>query len=718
MVIVGTVILAAPGSCGAPCRPAQPSSHGSAVNCYGGPRRQQVQVAVTVPTFRFVASAFRVRPRLYIAVLALVAYVLAAPASAHGADSDFRSAEVTATRFFEPLEHNVVDVAGEFAEGPPYTADFLANFTATGGIERWGYPTSAVFEESPGRLTQYYQRGVVDWQPPPGGGAHSFQRRLAWDYLGGGLGGSTDLGVELHLTNPNPGDLLGPWGHKVANTSVEGVPIGFAAFFHRLGGIASFGFPKTDARRDTHPQAELHTPGRPVDGRIRQYFQSAVLEYHPESPGAPVKLSLLGDTLRDHRYPGRAWRHYLAFGPEAPLAVGDQLNLGPARRGPQGASVEAVAEFLELSLLRVETDRACGSGFFVTDDGYALTTWTLASDAQSITVESPRGYSAPARLVAGDVAFDLALIKIDGDGHFPVVWDDAGSAAVGDDLVTHGYRSTSILNGRATACQAWPTAELRSYTHVASHQRSDFRPPIDVGNSGGPAALRSGQVAGLIAGGTPERPSAEAFVPAVEIQPRISAWIADLDRGQAATRPPQQSYERTVLAQLDALVCPAGATDRGVWDWPLAVQVQGREIELTATVFLNDNAFSAAFIEFGDGFYNLVFRNDLIILGEYYDYESYSTLRWQRGHIYSPDIFRDEIHGDLKRGAEFDVKFVYNGGAVALFVNGNTVHQDTGYPYLDDISIGIGCIDPDYYEDTPEIHLTDILITGRPSPTI
>jgi len=673
---------------------------------------------VTVPSSIVVAPASRVRPLLFVTLLALIAYLHTAPTPARAASSGFRSAQITATHFFQPLQHNVVNLAGEFADATPYEANFLDNFANTGGIERWGYPTSAVFEESPGNLTQYYQRGVVDWQPPPGGGPHSFQRRLAWDYLGGGLGGSTDLGVELHLTNPNAGDSLGPWGHKVANASVEGVPIGFADFFHRLGGIASFGFPKTDARRDTHPRAVLHTPGRQPDERIRQYFQAAVLEYHPESPESPVKLSLLGDTLRDHRYPRGTWQLYVTFGPEAPLAVGDPLDLRLARRGPRDSTMEAVAEFLEMSLLRVQTDRACGSGLFVTDNGYALTTWTLASDAQTITVQSPQGYSGPARLIAGDVDFDLALLKIDGDGHFPVIWDDAGTAAVGDDLVTHGYRSTSILNGRATACQAWPTAELRSYTHVASHQRSDFRPPIDVGNSGGPAALRTGQIAGLIAGGTPQRPSAEAFVPAVEIQRLLSTWIADLERGQAPVPPPRPSYERTVLAQVDSMACPAEATDRGAWDWPLAFQVKGREIELTASVSLNRNTFSAALIEFGDSFFDNPYRTDIIILGEYYDYESYSTLRWQREHLYNPDIRKDEVHKDLKRGAQFDVKFVYNSGTAALFINGNIVHQDTGFPYQHDISVGFGCIDPDYYEKSPDIHIRNILVTGRPSPSL
>ena len=434
---------------------------------------------MTIPSLRFVAPGFAARARVVAVLLLLAAYVLASPSTARGAESGFTSAEITATNFFDPLQHNVVDVAGEFADGAAFQANFLQNFNQTGGVERWGYPTSAVFEETPGTLSQYYQRGVVDWQPPPGGGDLTFQRRLAWDYLGGGLGGSIDQGVELHLTNPNPGDLIGPWGHKVANVSVEGDDIGFADFFHQLGGVSSFGYPKTDARRDNHPQAVLHTPTRPPDDRIRQYFQAAVLEYHPESPESPVKLSLLGDTLRDSRYPRRAWKQYLAFGPEAPLAVGAQLELGlESRRGPHGSTIDDAAKFLELSLLRVTTDQACGSGFFVTESGYALTTWRLAVDAVTIMVSSPRGYTTNAHLVAGDPERDIALIKVEGDGHIPVLWDDADGPAVGAELVAHGYRSTRLLDGRGIECQAWATSALPSFTPCRRESAAEF-PPTD-----------------------------------------------------------------------------------------------------------------------------------------------------------------------------------------------------------------------------------------------
>jgi len=43
-------------------------------------------------------------------------------------------------------------------------------------------------------------------------------------------------------------------------------------------------------------------------GWVRQYFQAAVFEYHPEAPeGFKVQLSLLGDTLRNQNYPNDSW---------------------------------------------------------------------------------------------------------------------------------------------------------------------------------------------------------------------------------------------------------------------------------------------------------------------------------------------------------------------------------------------------------------------------
>ena len=337
------------------------------------------------------AMARITRRVLRIGALLAVAVVVASFASpVTASDLGFgvgATARVTAVRFYAELRQNVADLAGTFTSGASYEAKFLTNFDRTGGVERWGFPTSAIFEETAGTLTQYYQRGVVDWKPSPRGDRHTFQRRLAWDHLGGGLGGSHDQGVEPGLRNPNPGEAIGPWGHKVADLSVEGVSTGFADFFHRLGGVSSFGYPKTDARRDNHPQAVLHDPARPVDSRIRQYFQAAVLELHPESAVAPVKLRLLGDTLRNRKYPKNVGA-YPAFTSKPALTVGDEARLDLFVAGGTGAAdgnVTGTVKHLHPSLLRIETDKGCGSGFFVTANGYAVTNWHVIEGARSIT---------------------------------------------------------------------------------------------------------------------------------------------------------------------------------------------------------------------------------------------------------------------------------------------------------------------------------------------
>ena len=250
--------------------------------------------------------------------------------------TDFAGLRVVDSRHDPTLGHNIANVevtrAGQQNQIARFdaeveSANFLDYYDRTGGLDRWGLGTSEIFEESRGTLTQYFQRGVVDWKPAPGGGPASLQRRLGWDFIGGGLGGSDDQGVEPGLLNLNPGDELGPWGHKISNLAVDGTEIGFKEFFDRLGGKDSFGFPKTDARPDTHADAALHRPGRTKDDRIRQYLQAAVLEFHPES-SQPVKIGLIGDTLRDLKYPNNAWEELLAFQRAEPLTVGADLPRG------------------------------------------------------------------------------------------------------------------------------------------------------------------------------------------------------------------------------------------------------------------------------------------------------------------------------------------------------------------------------------------------------
>ena len=221
----------------------------------------------------------------------------------------------------EALKHNVPNLAVEI-DGQPHLAGFLIHFHETGAAERWGYPTSEVLLLEPNTLTQFYQRGAVDFHNV--GAGWVTERRLAWDYVGGDRGSSTDQGVESDVTNPYPGTHSGPWGHKVSGQAIDGTPVGFADFYQRLGRVASFGFPKTDARADTNEEGTLHVVGY-APGIIRQYFQGAVFEYHPGNPDAPVQLSLLGDTVRNLLVPG--FEQEIGFSASEPLTKGNRYVL-------------------------------------------------------------------------------------------------------------------------------------------------------------------------------------------------------------------------------------------------------------------------------------------------------------------------------------------------------------------------------------------------------
>ena len=219
------------------------------------------------------------------------------------------------------LQHNVPRLSVQ-VDGQALTADFESFYESTGGLVRWGFATSEVLVEETGTLTQYYQRGVVDFHKRADlAGIYVLERRLTWDFFGGGLGTSVDLGVEPGTTNNNSGDQIGPWGHKVSDFSIGGVQTGFLDFFNQLGGVEAFGFPKTEARVDTNSPGTVHIAAA-TPGFTRQYFQAAVMEHHPQDPVQSVKLRLLGDDLRNATYPANAWQAFAAFNATGALTSG------------------------------------------------------------------------------------------------------------------------------------------------------------------------------------------------------------------------------------------------------------------------------------------------------------------------------------------------------------------------------------------------------------
>ena len=199
---------------------------------------------------------------------------------------------------------------------------FAAYFKATGGLDRWGWPISEPLRENSETISQYFQRGVMDWMADANGRDEMLPRPV-WDFLGGGLGGAQDLGAEPDVLSDQPGELVGAWGHRVSNFAIDGTEIGFLDFYNTYGGQAQFGDPRTDARPDTWAEGTLHTADAPA-GVIRQYFQNAVFEFAPDRP-QPVRLRLIGESLRDRLYP--SWSAIPPFTDQAAVMQGQSAEI-------------------------------------------------------------------------------------------------------------------------------------------------------------------------------------------------------------------------------------------------------------------------------------------------------------------------------------------------------------------------------------------------------
>ena len=110
------------------------------------------------------------------------------------------------------------------------------------------------------------------------------------------------------------------WEHKISDFDITGTDVGFRASSTSSAGPKALGFRRPTPVKTLEAQGCWLAPG--VDlGWIRQYFQAAVFEYHPAEPeGSRVKLSLLGDTLRNQNYPNDSWVGLTPFQAAAEVA--------------------------------------------------------------------------------------------------------------------------------------------------------------------------------------------------------------------------------------------------------------------------------------------------------------------------------------------------------------------------------------------------------------
>jgi serine protease Do len=138
---------------------------------------------------------------------------------------------------------------------------------------------------------------------------------------------------------------------------------------------------------------------------------------------------------------------------------------------------------------------ALGSGFIVAPDGYILTNNHVVGNADLVLVIVGDDSPVRAEVVGTDPATDLAVIKVNGYDHLPVLqFADSDKLKVGDWVVAIGQPfglSHTVTSGIISALGR-NNMDLSTYEDFIQTDA-----PINPGNSGGPLVNLDGRVIGV-----------------------------------------------------------------------------------------------------------------------------------------------------------------------------------------------------------------------------
>ena len=134
-----------------------------------------------------------------------------------------------------------------------------------------------------------------------------------------------------------------------------------------------------------------------------------------------------------------------------------------------------------------------GSGFFISSDGYAVTTNHVIEHGTSIMIETDDGKKYRAKLVASDPETDIALLKVDGGNGFRSVEIADQAPRIGEWVIAVG--NPFGLGGTVTA--GIVSARARDITPGSYNDFIQIDAPVNQGNSGGPTFDVTGKVIGI-----------------------------------------------------------------------------------------------------------------------------------------------------------------------------------------------------------------------------
>lgn len=179
-----------------------------------------------------------------------------------------------------------------------------------------------------------------------------------------------------------------------------------------------------------------------------------------------------------------------------------QLSVEPAAGAPlSGRDIHQKAlpsiVYVESRRGRFGLGASSGTGIIVTSDGYLLTNYHVIdeSDRVEVMLLTDRSTSYDARVIGVDEKFDIAVLKIDGEGFTPAQLGDSDALAVGDPVYAEGnpmgYLQGTMTEGIVSALDRDDEVDGGGMGMIQTSAA------LNPGNSGGALLNELGQVVGI-----------------------------------------------------------------------------------------------------------------------------------------------------------------------------------------------------------------------------
>ena len=193
----------------------------------------------------------------------------------------------------------------------------------------------------------------------------------------------------------------------------------------------------------------------------------------------------------------------------APSTSTPEISLPVGTRAKRSASIEAVAQAVLPSVVKIDeitsAGSGSGSGIILTSDGLILTNnhvVSRATESGQLVVSFNDGTTAPAEIVGRDPLTDIAVIQAeDVSGLTPARLGRSSDLSVGEQVVAIGSPfglESTVTSGIVSALgRPVSTGSQTSQTDSSTFPAIQTDAAINPGNSGGPLVNPAGEVVGI-----------------------------------------------------------------------------------------------------------------------------------------------------------------------------------------------------------------------------